>query len=151
MSVACAPSQRDLATLDKLQTALNATREAWRLTIEAYTDLSKNHKKRLHRGHRESHSQAEARSHVRRVASKAEECFKELHFAHFVLAEQIKALEDARLPPFFPDDEPAESTEAPPAKRAAVERCPVEEALEVLKAIDETTLPHNNSDQAAQL
>lgn len=87
------PSKRQKAVLKKLQTALNATREAWRLTIEAYTDLNEIKKADDQRGRQESSTQREARTHVRNVASKTEACYKELHFAHHVYAEQLKTLQ----------------------------------------------------------
>lgn len=95
LSVVRGPSKRQTAALTKLQKALEATREAWRLTVEAYTNLNEIKKADDTHGRKESPSQGKTRSHVRHVASKTEACWKELHFAHHVYAQQLQLLKRA--------------------------------------------------------
>ena len=101
------PSKRQKAVLKKLQTALDATRKAWRLTCEAYTDLNEIQKADDQRDYTNC-NQRQALTHVRLVGSKTEACFKELHFAHHVYAEQLKTLQwEAEAAPKPTVDHPA--------------------------------------------
>jgi len=101
------PSKRQKAVLKKLKTALDATRKAWRLTCEAYTDLNEIQKADDQRGSTNC-NQRQALTHVRLVGSKTEACFRELHFAHYVYADQLKTLKrEAEAAPKPTVDHPA--------------------------------------------